>query len=131
MGILGTTINNRLRMRELRDLVSRSASGERLMDVSNDLSSNLKAHEDRLEGLVAQVQQVMAASNVDLARVAEVQALSSNMEALGQRMTKDERATSVASKELVNRTDDIYKAMIAQQDSIKASDLIRQVRSSE
>ncbi len=131
MGILGTTINNRLRMRELRDLVSRSASGERLMDVSNDLSSNLKAHEDRLEGLVAQVQQVMAASNVDLARVAEVQALSSNMEALGQRMTKDERATSVTSKELVNRTDDIYKAMIAQQDSIKASDLIRQVRSSE
>ena len=30
LGILGTTINNRMRMRELRELVSRSASGEGL-----------------------------------------------------------------------------------------------------
>ena len=55
LGVVGTTVNNRMRMRELRELVSRSASGERLLDVTEELGNNLSRHEDRLKELVTQV----------------------------------------------------------------------------
>lgn len=55
IGILGTTINNRMRMRELRDLVAKSSSGERLNDITDNLGKSLDSHEDRLKELVTQV----------------------------------------------------------------------------
>lgn len=55
LGIVGTTINNRLRMRELRDLVSKSASGERLLEITDQLGQDMSKHEKQLQGLVDQV----------------------------------------------------------------------------
>lgn len=55
LGILGTTINNRMRMRELRELVTSSASGEKMVTVTEQLGASLEAHEDRLGKLVEQV----------------------------------------------------------------------------
>ena len=75
LGILGTTINNRLRMRELRDLVSRSASGERLLDVTDELSHNLQTHEDRLKELVTHIQHVITDSKLSLAKIGEMRSI--------------------------------------------------------
>lgn len=55
LGILGTTINNRLRMKELRELVAKSSSGEGIREASDLLGQNLKTHEARLKDLVTQV----------------------------------------------------------------------------
>ena len=55
IGIIGTTINNRLRMRELRELVKKSGSGEKLLEVTDELGGQLQKHENRLEELVQQV----------------------------------------------------------------------------
>ncbi len=55
IGILGTTINNRLRMRELRQLVTNSSSGERIVEATDQLERNLESHEQRLAKLVEQV----------------------------------------------------------------------------
>lgn len=54
---MGTTLNNRMRMRELRELVTKSASGERLVEVTEALGDNLAGHEDRLKDLVEQVRE--------------------------------------------------------------------------
>ena len=58
LGIFGTTINNRMRMRELRDLVAKSssvASGDRMIEVTEDLQDTLSKHEQKLKDLVDQV----------------------------------------------------------------------------
>ncbi len=55
LGIIGTTVNNRMRMRELRELVTRSANGERLMDITENLEKSVSTHEGKLGDVVSQV----------------------------------------------------------------------------
>ena len=45
----------RMRMRELRELVTSSASGERLIKITEELGESMGSHEERLKELVNQV----------------------------------------------------------------------------
>ncbi len=122
LGILGTTINNRLRMRELRELVSRSASGERLMDVSERLDKDLQSHEEKLSGLIVQVQGALSDSKLGLGRVTELQEASQKLEAVGVKLLsggEDKKAASAAIASLVKKTDDLHRSVAAYQKNLQ------------
>jgi len=60
IGIIGTTINNRMRMNELRRLVSQNSSVEEIQAIGSDLKEDFSAHRDSLHKLVSEVQEVVA-----------------------------------------------------------------------
>jgi len=59
IGIIGTTINNRMRMNELRRLVSQNSSVEEIQAIGSDLKEDFSAHRDSLHKLVSEVQEVV------------------------------------------------------------------------
>jgi len=59
IGILGTTINNRMRMNELRRLVSQNSSVEEIQAIGSDLKEDFSGHRDSLHKLVLEVQEVV------------------------------------------------------------------------
>lgn len=67
LGILGTTINNRLRMKELRRLVQQNSAVEEIQEVGAELSSSLDSHEKELSSLTVQVETILnqAKSSLD------------------------------------------------------------------
>jgi len=60
IGIIGTTINNRMRMNELRRLVSQNSSVEEIQAIGSDLKEDFSSHRDSLHKLVSEVQEVVA-----------------------------------------------------------------------
>jgi DNA-binding HxlR family transcriptional regulator len=62
IGILGTTINNRMRMNELRRLVSQNSSVEEIQAIGSDLKEDFSGHRDSLHKLVLEVQDVVEAA---------------------------------------------------------------------
>ncbi len=129
MGILGTTINNRLRMRELRDLVSRSASGEKLTEVTEKLGQELVGHEDRLKDLVNQVQEVIRESKANLAPFAELRVVSDTMKEASRKF--DIQNLESKALRLSVRTEALHLALDQQMKSLQvlSKDLKKMVSS--
>jgi len=122
LGVLGTTINNRLRMRELRDLVTRSSSGERLTEVADELGANLREHEVRLKELVDGIKLAVTDSKVSLAGVGEMRAVSTDLKGMADKL--DVRKVEAATSEVAKRANDVARAVHEQTKTIKVSGLM-------
>jgi len=59
IGIFGTTINNRLRMNELRRLVSQNSSVEEIRGIGSELKEDFSSHRSNLQTLVNEIQCVV------------------------------------------------------------------------
>merc|ERR1711915_998708 len=59
IGIFGTTINNRMRMNELRRLVSQNSTVEEIRAIGNQLESDFSSHRTSLAGLVTAVENII------------------------------------------------------------------------
>ena len=59
LGILGTTINNRMRMNELRKLVSQNNTVEEIRAIGDQLQEDFSSHRTSLAGLVSSVENVV------------------------------------------------------------------------
>merc|ERR1719481_1849033 len=59
LGILGTTINNRMRMNELRRLVSQNSSVEEIRGIGSELKEDFSSHRSNLQTLVNEIQCVV------------------------------------------------------------------------
>jgi hypothetical protein len=119
LGVLGTTINNRLRMRELRDLVSRSASGERLTEVADELEKDLARHEDRLKELVNQIHMIITDNKVSLAGIGEMRAVSTDLRGVADRLNV--RKMEAGAGEIAKRTAEVSKAVQDQTRALKVN----------
>ncbi|XP_023341990.1 uncharacterized protein LOC111711784 isoform X4 [Eurytemora carolleeae] len=72
LGILGTTINNRLRMNELRQLVAKNSTVEEIQAIGSDLTRSFDSHEKELSGLTAQVQGILHQAQAGLGNLNKV-----------------------------------------------------------
>lgn len=59
IGVFFTTINNRMRMNELRRLVSQNSSVEEIQAIGSELKEDFSSHRDSLHTLVSEVQGVV------------------------------------------------------------------------
>ena len=59
IGIFGTTINNRMRMNELRRLVSQNNAVEEIKEIGDNLTADFSSHRSSLAGLVTAVESVV------------------------------------------------------------------------
>jgi len=75
IGIIGTTINNRMRMNELRKLVSQNSSVEEIRGIGDKISDNLSGHQSHLKGLVEKVQDILTQTGEGMANISHVQPL--------------------------------------------------------
>jgi len=66
IGIFGTTINNRMRMNELRRLVSQNSSVEEIQAIGTELKEDFSSHRDSLHTLVTEVQEVVETAGTSL-----------------------------------------------------------------
>jgi len=66
IGIFGTTINNRMRMNELRRLVSQNSSVEEIQAIGSDLKDDFSGHRASLATLVTEVQGVIEQAGTSL-----------------------------------------------------------------
>ena len=60
IGIFGTTINNRMRMNELRRLVSQNNAVEEIKEIGDNLTADFSSHRSSLAGLVTAVEGVVS-----------------------------------------------------------------------
>lgn len=85
LGVLGTMINNRMRMNELRKLVSQNSSVEEIRGIGTELSQEFTGHQQSLARLVTEVEGVVGRASESLAsldrleQVGQELAQSSNM----------------------------------------------------
>jgi len=75
IGIIGTTINNRMRMNELRKLVSQNSSVEEIRGIGDEISENLSGHQLHLKGMVEKVQDILNQTGEGMANISHVQPL--------------------------------------------------------
>ncbi|KAK8768988.1 hypothetical protein V5799_014546 [Amblyomma americanum] len=77
IGIVGATINNRIRLNQLRDLVERSSSQPEVQRLVYSLSDEFKRHRDQIVEFVGDIRQLLGAAPVVAAtdRVASVAVL--------------------------------------------------------
>lgn len=69
IGIVGATINNRIRLNQLRDLVERSSSQPEVQRLVFSLSDEFQRHRDQILEFVADVRQLLGATPVVAATV--------------------------------------------------------------
>jgi len=86
IGIIGTTINNRLRMAELRRLVSQNSSVEEIQAIGEGLSHSLEAHRDDLGNLVGEVQGLLSQAGGSLHHLDRLESLLSGLRESSERI---------------------------------------------
>lgn len=69
LGIVGATVNNRIRLNQLRDLVERSSSQPEVQRLVFSLSDEFQRHRDQILEFVADVRQLLGAAPVVAATV--------------------------------------------------------------
>lgn len=69
IGIVGATVNNRIRLNQLRDLVERSSSQPEVQRLVFSLSDEFQRHRDQILEFVADVRQLLGAAPVVAATV--------------------------------------------------------------
>lgn len=121
IGIIGATVNNRVRLNQLRDLVERSSSQPEMQRLVYSLSDEFQRHRDQIVEFVDDIRRLLGASPVVV--VPQSQS-SSRMEPnseleyeIGQvvMLVKDQR-------ELIERETKEIKALLAAQRALEGSD---------
>lgn len=69
IGIIGATVNNRIRLNQLRDLVERSSSQPEVQRLVFSLSDEFQRHRDQILEFVADIRQLLGAAPVVAATV--------------------------------------------------------------
>merc|ERR1719481_682700 len=111
LGIFGTTINNRMRMNELRRLVSQNNSVEEIRELGDQMKTEFTEHRTKLSDLVTEVTNVIESTSEGLGRVERVGDIVHSLEDSSQRFslgTIDDIVTKVEQKqqELGNEFED-------------------------
>jgi len=75
IGIIGTTINNRMRMNELRRLVSQNSSVEEIQAIGTELKEDFSGHRDSLATLVTEVKGVIEQAGSSLQNLDKMEEL--------------------------------------------------------
>jgi len=75
IGIFGTTINNRMRMNELRRLVSQNSSVEEIQAIGSELKEDFSGHRTSLAALVTEVQEVVEKAGSSLQNLDKMEEL--------------------------------------------------------
>ncbi|CAN7988989.1 unnamed protein product [Ixodes hexagonus] len=124
IGIVGATVNNRIRLNQLRDLVERSSSQPEMQSLVFSLSEEFRRHRDQILEFVDDVRRMLGASPV-----APVQERFSKVEAKAEPTNSEleyeirEVVTLVKSqRELFERETKEIKALLAAQRALEGSD---------
>jgi hypothetical protein len=86
IGIIGTTINNRLRMAELRRLVAKNSSVEEIQAIGAGLAGDFTAHQADLARLVTEVQGVLGQAGASLAQLDRMEELFAGLKESSERI---------------------------------------------
>jgi len=86
LGILGTTINNRMRMNELRQLVARNSTVEEVKAIGSDLTESLDSHEKELSSLTVQVETILNQAKSSLGNLTKIDAIVEALEATEEKL---------------------------------------------
>ncbi len=144
IGILGTTVNNRMRMRELRELVTRStaaataavaaapsaapspppgsaAQAVGLSDTAaaDRLQTGIRGHEEKLAMLVREIQQTLSDSKVGLGRLDELGECSRRLEVAGERLRGEERTAAASAAAAAKKSEELGRSLGAQYKSLQ------------
>merc|ERR1719481_290318 len=79
IGIFGTTINNRMRMNELRRLVSQNSTVEEIRAIGNQLESDFSSHRTSLAGLVTAVENIINKADTSVESLSKMNELCQMM----------------------------------------------------
>jgi len=79
VGVLGTTINNRMRMRELRQLVAKNSTVEEVQIIGAELIESLDSHEKELSDLTVKVEHVLNQAKSGLTNLEKIEGLADAM----------------------------------------------------
>merc|ERR1711874_605312 len=119
MGI-GTTLNNRLRMKELRRLVSQNSSVEEIQAIGGEISENLEGHEKRLNTLVVEVKDILDQTSEGVANIQKVEPIVQSLKDSSETMnvkSLEETIEKLYNKqkqlsEIINRHEEIVSDQI-------------------
>jgi len=75
LGIFGTTINNRMRMNELRRLVAQNSTGEEIREIGSEITRSLDEHEKELSSLTVQVHGILNQAKTGLENLDKVESV--------------------------------------------------------
>jgi len=75
LGIFGTTINNRMRMNELRRLVAQNSTGEEIREIGSEITRSLDEHEKELSSLTVQVHGILNQAKAGLENLDKVESV--------------------------------------------------------
>ena len=75
IGIFGTTINNRMRMNELRRLVSQNNAVEEIKEIGDNLTADFSSHRSSLSGLVTAVENVVSKADTSVGNLERMEEL--------------------------------------------------------
>merc|ERR1712013_516675 len=109
IGIIGTTINNRMRMAELRRLVSQNSSVEEIQAIGDGLAKDFKAHQEDLARLVSEVQIVVEEAGGNLKHLSAMEEVMSGLKESSDRLNTRVLDTRVG--ELVGHQDVLAKTI--------------------
>jgi len=79
IGIFGTTINNRMRMNELRRLVSQNNTVEEIRAIGSQLESDFSSHRTSLAGLVTAVENIINKADTSVESLSKMNELCQMM----------------------------------------------------
>jgi len=116
IGIIGTTINNRMRMAELRRLVSQNSSVEEIQAIGEGLAKDFKAHQEDLAKLVSEVQIVVEEAGGNLKHLSAMEEVMSGLKESSDRLNTRVLDTRVG--ELAGHQDVLAKTIAEHQDKL-------------
>ncbi|XP_037577709.1 mitochondrial potassium channel [Dermacentor silvarum] len=131
IGIIGATINNRIRLNQLRDLVERSSSQPEVQRLVYSLSDEFKRHRDQIVEFVSDIRELLGAAPIVAAtdraasaaimlwpiqdlelQMREVVVLVKQQQQLLERETKEIKALLAADRALEEAEGDVRRAAV-------------------
>lgn len=125
IGIVGATVNNRIRLNQLRDLVERSSSQPEMQRLVFSLSEEFRRHRDQILEFVEDVRRMLGASSVPLVQQQSSSVVEAKTKPTSSELEYEMRevVTLVKSqRELFERETKEIKALLAAQRALEGSD---------